>query len=125
MSGVRGIRGAITVERNEADLIHEATRELLLTLLLENEVQPHTVASCYITVTKDLDAAYPARTIREQPGWDLVPLLCAQEMHVEGSLPHCIRFLLHVNTTKEQHEIKHVFLRGARRLRPDLLENEA
>jgi chorismate mutase len=123
MNGVRGIRGAITVERNETEQINEATRELLMTILQENDVQPQDVASCYITVTQDLDAAYPARAIRELSGWAYVPLLCAQEMHVIGSLPRCIRLLLHVNTTKGQQEIRHAFLRGARVLRPDLAEN--
>lgn len=117
---VRGIRGATTVERNETALIHEATIELLETLLRENEIASDDVVSCLITATQDVDATYPARAIRKLPGWDLVPLIHAQEMHVVGSLSRCIRFLLHVNTTKGQQEIRHVFLREAAMLRPDL-----
>lgn len=117
---VRGIRGAITVEQNEIETIHRATTELLLQMLRDNEVEPRDIASCFITVTPDLNATFPARAVRDLDGWDLVPLMCALEVPVPGSLPRCIRLLLHVNTAKEQEEVRHVYLREAVNLRPDL-----
>ncbi|RYD02920.1 hypothetical protein N752_22300 [Desulforamulus aquiferis] len=72
-------------------------------------------------MTKDLDTAFPARAARSL-GWQFVPLLCAQELDVVGSLPRCIRVLLHVNTDKAQQEIKHIYLRNAVGLRPDLAD---
>ncbi|HEU4964641.1 MAG TPA: chorismate mutase [Bacilli bacterium] len=117
---VRGIRGAITVERNQEAAIRQATEELLRHMVRENEVNPQDVASCWITVTSDLTAANPATTIRQLEGWDLVPLMCALEMPLDGGLPRCIRLLLHVNTNKEQRQIRHIYLRQAGQLRPDL-----
>jgi chorismate mutase len=117
---VRGIRGAITVDCNETETIHQATRELLLTIMRENQVTPAQIASCFITVTPDLDATFPAQAIRQMEGWDVIPLMCALEVPVPGSLPKCIRLLLHVNTDKTQEEIRHIYLREAEGLRPDL-----
>ncbi len=117
---VRGIRGAITVENNDVEEIHAATRELLVEMLEHNEVDPEQIASCFITVTPDLDATFPAVVVRDMQGWDLVPLMCALEVPVPGSLPRCIRLLLHVNTAKHQDEIRHVYMREAVHLRPDL-----
>ncbi|MNG18967.1 Chorismate mutase AroH [compost metagenome] len=73
-----------------------------------------------ITVTGDLDSTFPAKAIRVMPGWEFVPLMCALEVPVKGSLEKCVRFMLHVNTPKGQSEIRHVYLRGAQVLRPDL-----
>jgi chorismate mutase len=115
----RGVRGAITVECNEPTIILEATRELLEALVQANELQPQDVASVIFTVTTDLDAAHPARAARDM-GWDGVALICATEIPVPASLPHCIRVLIHWNTTKAQHELRHVYLRDACTLRPDL-----
>ncbi|ASS77197.1 chorismate mutase [Tumebacillus algifaecis] len=117
---VRGIRGAITVEHNETESIHQATRELLLTIMEENLITPEQIASCFITVTPDLDATFPAQAVRAMDGWDIIPLMCALEVPVPGSLPKCIRLLLHVNTVKTQEEIRHIYLREAEGLRPDL-----
>lgn len=117
---VRGIRGATTVENNEKNEILSATSELLAQIVSENALQPQDVAGVFITVTQDLTAAFPAVTVRQLAGWELVPLMCSVEIAVEGSLPRCIRFMVMVNTDKQQDEIHHVYLKEAMRLRPDL-----
>jgi len=118
---IRGIRGATTVTADEPDLILQATRELLEEILAENEgMQPEEVASAIFTVTDDLVSTFPAQAAR-QMGWDLVPMLCAREIPVSSSLPRVIRVLVHWNTELPQSEIKHVYLRDAVKLRPDLV----
>ncbi|UFJ42776.1 chorismate mutase [Brevibacillus humidisoli] len=117
---VRGIRGAITVEKNGAEEIISATEELLAEMIRLNQVSAGDVASVLITTTEDLDAAFPAKAARSFEGWTYVPLMCAREIPVPGSLPRCIRVMMHVNTTRSQREVEHVFLRDAVRLRPDL-----
>ncbi len=117
---LRGIRGATTVERNEAGEILAAARELLRMMVEANDLDPGDVASAIFTVTPDLNAAFPAEAARELPGWQSVPLLCATEINVPGSLKKCLRILLHVNTERSQQEIKHVYLREAKQLRTDL-----
>jgi chorismate mutase len=117
---VRGIRGATTVERNDAAEIREATEELLKMILAENALCTEDLVSAIFTVTPDLNADFPAFSAREI-GWELVPLLCATEIPVPSGLSRCIRVLIHVNTTRCQTEIKHVFLRNAIALRKDLV----
>lgn len=120
---VRGIRGATTVENNDSGEIREATKELLLKILEENQLSTEDLVSAVFTLTSDLNADFPASSAREI-GWQLVPLLCATEIPVPGSLPRCIRVLLHVNTTRSQKEIRHIFLRNAVNLRKDLVDND-
>jgi chorismate mutase len=115
---VRGIRGATTARANTREEILSATRELLQAIVAANDLALEDVASVLFTVTSDLDAEYPARAARDL-GWDDIPLLGATEMKVPGGVPHCIRVLLHVNTDKPASQMKHVYLRGARALRPD------
>jgi len=117
---VRGIRGATTVESNDATEIKEATQELLHIILAENALSTEDLVSAIFTVTPDLNADFPASSAREI-GWELVPLLCATEIPVPSGLSHCIRVLIHVNTTRSQTEIVHVFLRNAKALRKDLV----
>lgn len=117
---VRGIRGAITVEENDKEQILQATRELFRQMVKRNQVIAEDVACIQITVTQDLTAAFPAQAIRSEANWDLVPLICANEMEVPGALPRCIRLLLLVNTDKSLADMRHVYLRKAVRLRPDL-----
>lgn len=117
---VRGIRGAITVDVNEQQPILKATLELLNQVVQENAIIPEDICSLLITVTNDLDSTFPASAIRQMAGWELVPLMCALEVPVKGSLERCIRFMLLVNTDKGQAEIYHVYLGGAKALRPDL-----
>lgn len=116
---VRGIRGATTASKNTRDEILAATREMLDILVEANNLHPDDVASAYFTTTPDLNAEFPAVAAR-QMGWTHVPLMCGHEMNVPGSLPMCIRVLLHVNTDLGPHDIHHVYIRGARALRPDL-----
>ena len=116
---IRAIRGAITVERDDPALIAAATRELLEALLASNGLTTGDVVSALFTLTEDLRSAFPAATAREI-GWTDVPMLCTVEIPVPGSLPQCLRVMLHVETTRSRAEIRHVYLRDARRLRPDL-----
>ena len=115
----RGIRGAITIDANQQDLILAATRELLTHIVEANDLDVGNVASAVFTATPDLDAVPPARAAREM-GWIGVPLLCIQEMAVAGALPRCVRVLIHWNTDRQQDQVRHVYLGGARVLRPDL-----
>lgn len=119
---IRGIRGAITVEQNTESAILDATGELMAELIKANRMEPEDIASVFATVTEDLDATFPARAIRSIPGWELVPVMCAREIPVPGSIAKCIRVLILVNTTTPQKDIRHVYLRHATRLRPDLTE---
>lgn len=117
---VRGIRGAITVEVNEEKPILDATIELLNDIVEVNRIVPEDIACVWVTVTQDLDATFPARAIRQMPGWELVPLMCSLEVPVKGSLEKCVRLMVLVNTEASQSDIRHVYLGGARVLRPDL-----
>ncbi len=114
----RGIRGATTVSANTREAILEATRELLTAMVEANGIRTEDIASAFFTTTPDLTAEFPAVAAREM-GWTHVALMCGHEMSVPGSLPMCLRVLLHVNTDKSQGEIVHVYLRGARALRPE------
>ena len=115
---MRGVRGATTVENDDQDEILEATRELLTMIVRVNEIEIDNIASIVLTTTEDLGATYPAFAAR-QLGWFDVALLCSHEMNVPGGLPHCIRILVHWNTTRSPKEIIHVYLRKAKDLRPD------
>jgi len=118
---IRGIRGATTVAADDPALILRATCELLEEILAENEgMRPEDVASAIFTVTDDLASTFPAQGAREM-GWGLVPMLCAREIPVPGSLPRVIRVLVHWNTEVPQDKITHVYLRDAVKLRPDLV----
>jgi chorismate mutase len=118
---IRGIRGAITVAADQPDLILKATRELLEAILDANaSMKPEDVGSALFTVTEDLASTFPAQAAR-QMGWGLVPMMCAREIPVPGSLQKVIRVLVHWNTDTPQNEITHVYLRDAVKLRPDLV----
>ena len=116
---VRGIRGATTVPANSRDEILVAARELLDEIVRANEIAHEHVASIIFTTTPDLTAEFPAVAAR-QAGWTDVALECLHEMNVPGSLPKCLRILMHVNTERSAADIKHIYLRGAVALRPDL-----
>ncbi len=117
---VRGIRGATSVVEDRPELILAATRELLQELLRANGIEEFDdIVSAIFTTTTDLTSTFPAEAARVL-GMTQVPLLCASEIAVTGSLPRCIRVLLHVNTTKSQKEIAHIYLHEAKRLRPDV-----
>jgi len=116
---VRAVRGAITVEHNTVEDIIEATKVLLTKIVEENRIERNDIISIIFSVTKDLDAVFPAVAAR-QLGWTDIALMCTNEVDVPGSLGKCIRVLMHINTEKSNKDIKHVYLRDARVLRPDL-----
>ncbi|HKF44631.1 MAG TPA: chorismate mutase [Thermoanaerobaculia bacterium] len=115
---IRGVRGATTVSANDALQIADRTRELIRLLVEANGMKASDIASAIFTVTDDLDAAFPAVAARDLPDWKDVPLSCAREIPVPGSLGHCIRILIHWNTDRRQDEVRHVYVRAARGLRP-------
>ena len=117
---VRGIRGATTVEDDQPEAILQATRELLEVILQANpDLRSEDIASAFFTVTQDLRSVYPAQAAR-QMGWEAVPLMCSQEVPVPNGLLSCIRVLIHWNTDLPGKAIRHVYLRQATSLRPDL-----
>ncbi|MFW5714367.1 MAG: chorismate mutase [Brevefilum sp.] len=118
---MRGIRGATTIDRDHPTEVIKLTRELLCAIQTANgNFSPDEIASIIFTVTNDIKSTFPARAAREL-GWDFVPLMCALEIPVPGSLQRCIRVLIHWNTDKQQDEIQHIYLRGAQKLRPDII----
>jgi chorismate mutase len=120
---VRGIRGAITVKKNSRDDIVAATMSLLEKMVSVNKIRVEEMALALFSVTKDLNAEFPAVAARSL-GWLYVPLMCTYEINVPGSMKKCIRVLLLVNTNKSQKQMKHLYLRDARKLRPDLGSKE-
>ena len=121
---IRGVRGATTVNFDQPDEVIEATQELLKTIISQNPgLKLDEIASAFFTVTEDLASVHPALAARRM-GWDSVPMICATEIPVPSSLPKCIRVLIHWNTDVEQKQIKHVYLRGAVTLRPDLVADK-
>ena len=120
---IRGIRGAITVDRNHADEILSASKLLVQTILEKNLLTIEHIISITFTATKDLDTVYPARAVRDL-GYTHIPLMCMQEMNVKGSLPQCIRVLILCETEMNHDEINHVYLREARSLRPDWVKED-
>ena len=118
---VRGVRGAIDALEDRPDEILRATRDLLSAILKANPtLRSEDIASAVFTSTDDLKSAYPARAAREM-GWNSVPMICSREIPVPGSLPCCIRVLLHWNTDLDQGSVQHVYLGQATGLRPDLI----
>ncbi|MDP9238168.1 MAG: chorismate mutase [Chloroflexota bacterium] len=120
---MRGIRGATTVDANTQEAILAASKELLTALIDANDVHVDDVASVFFSTTPDLNAEFPALAARDM-GWSQVALMCAHEMSVPGSLPMCLRILMHVNTSKAQRDMQFIYLRGARVLRQDLVKEE-
>jgi len=116
---VRAIRGATTVSQNTVEAIREAVMELLDQLEIGNQLAPTEIVSATFSVTRDLDAIFPAAITRHRPYWDNVPMLDVQQMHVEGSLERCIRLLIHANIPVSHVRIYHPYLRQAKSLRPD------
>jgi chorismate mutase len=112
------LRGAISVERNDAQDILAATTELMREIMQRNALQPEHVVSCVFTATRDLNAEFPAKAARAV-GFERVPLLCAQEIPVPRAMPRVIRVLIHYHAD-EEHQPEHVYLGDARELRTDL-----
>ncbi|MFM2032634.1 MAG: chorismate mutase [Chloroflexota bacterium] len=115
----RGVRGAITCPTNSRADIIESTNALLNAVIDANGITIADVASIWFTTTTDLYAEFPAVAAR-QLGFTDTALMNSHEMTVPGALPMCIRLIMHWNTTKAQADVKHIYLRGATVLRPDL-----
>nr|WP_226986702.1 chorismate mutase [Carboxydothermus hydrogenoformans] len=115
---LKGIRGAITIERDQPEEVAKATRELLETIFKENNLTVNNVVAVLFTQTKDIVSAYPAKTAREL-GLKGIPLMSAQEPDVIGGMPRVIRVLLFVDLGADEN-VKHVYLKGAAKLREDL-----
>lgn len=112
------LRGANSVESNTRESILVATAELMRELMARNELEPDQLVSCIFTVTEDLDAEFPALAARNL-GLNAVPLICAREVPVPGSLPRVVRVLVHYYAS-DDHQPRHVYLGEARTLRADL-----
>ena len=115
---LQALRGAITCEDNTSESINSAVKELISELIIRNDLTPKKVVSITFSVTKDLNACFPASIARRTPGWETVALLDCQQMHVEGDLPNCIRILAHVFLPLHETP-QHIYLREAKKLRPD------
>ncbi|MBQ2663618.1 MAG: chorismate mutase [Clostridia bacterium] len=120
---VRAIRGATTAEENTRESIIGATLELIKAIEDANDLKRADSISIIFTVTKDLTAVFPAAAAREF-GLTFVPLLDMQAPDIDGALQKCIRIMIHINTDKTKEEINHVYLRGAKALRPDLVKEK-
>ncbi|WP_033542132.1 chorismate mutase [Planococcus sp. CAU13] len=120
---IRGIRGAITISADHPDQILDETRKLVLEMAKQNDVDPEHVASVIISTTNDISSAFPAKAVRTIEGWTFVPVMCTHEMSVPGSMPLCIRVMMHANTALGQKEINHIYMNDAVKLRPDLIND--
>ena len=120
---IRGVRGAVCASANSREAIFEATKKLLVHMFAKNDIETEKIASIFLTATPDLNADYPAYAVREM-GLTMIPMMCATEINVPGSLQRVIRVLIHLETNKGQSEIKHLYLGDAKRLRPDLAGGE-
>jgi chorismate mutase len=116
MSAVRGIRGATTADANDKQSILNAAQELFTDLVAQNGIQESQVAAVFFTTTTDLNAEFPAQVVRLL-GWTNSAMMCGHEMVVPDGLPMCVRILILANTDKGQDEIRHVYLKGAIKLR--------
>lgn len=116
---VRALRGATTVDADTAEQINERVQALVSAMLDRNGVDKEDLISIVFTATDDIHAMFPATAARSL-GLGDVPLLCARELDISGGTPHCIRVLMHLNTTRSREELHHVYLEGARGLRDDL-----
>ena len=119
----RGIRGAITVDNNNENDLKNAVVELISEIKNKNKFNDEDIAFVIFTMTDDLDCVYPAKFAREEfSSWSNVPLMCNQELKIKNSLEKCLRVLVVINTELGQSEIKHVYLKGAKKLRKDIVE---
>ena len=117
---VRGLRGATTVERDEAQAVLDATEALAIEMAVANGVSPEDIVSVLISTTRDIKSTFPAKAVRTMDGWMYVPVMCTHEMDVPGSMPLCIRILMQVNSEIPQKDIEHIYQNEAVKLRPDL-----
>lgn len=113
------IRGAITVEENDREQIYDATAEMMKQIIKLNNIKKEDIISIVFTATNDLDKAYPAVAVRRM-GITEAALMCVQELYVEGSLRKCVRVMVTVEGDYKRNALRHVYLKGAEVLRPDL-----
>ena len=118
---VRALRGATTVDEDTVEQIQDRVIALLEAMFDGNAIHHDDLISVIFTATDDLHSAFPA-TVARKIGLGDVPLICAQELTIEGGTPHCIRVLMHLNTDLGREDLHHIYLEGARGLRDDLPE---
>lgn len=116
MTGVRALRGATTIDSNDAAAVLGATEELLRALLERNTLRSDDIISVLFTATPDVTAEFPA-VAAHRIGLSNVPLMCAVEMDVPGAVPRCIRVLMHIGSERARNELEDVYLHEARVLR--------
>lgn len=116
---VRALRGATTLDEDTPEQMHERVQTLLREMLARNGVGHDDLISIVFTATDDLRSMFPAAAARAI-GLGDVPLLCARELDVDGGTPRCVRVLMHIVTDRPRHELRHVYLEGAKGLRDDL-----
>jgi len=119
----RGLRGATTVKNNDADEILTNTKQLIADMVEKNNVKPENISHVFISMTRDLNAAFPASALREFSGWTYVPVMCMQEIDVPNSLKKCIRIMMVLRTDEKQDRLIHIYHHEAVKLRPDLLKD--
>lgn len=117
---LRGIRGATTVDADTKEAIWQAAQELVTKIISENQLEIERIGAAIFSSTEDLTSAFPSTGVRQLPSFSIVPLFDTRQLAIEGSLPMCIRVLLLVDSELAAHEINHVYLGGAKILRPDL-----
>ena len=120
-TSVLALRGAITLERDERDHLVERVQRLLSEMLERNGVHHDDLISILFTATPDVHSGFPAAAARSM-GLGDVPLICAQELDIDGAMPLCIRVMMHLTTSRRRDELRHVYLEQARGLRDDLPE---
>jgi chorismate mutase len=120
-TSVLALRGAITLERDEREHLLQRVRRLLAEMLERNGVAHDDLISILFTATPDVHSVFPAVAAREM-GLGDVPLICAQELDIEGAMPLCIRVMMHLVTDRDRSQLRHVYLEQARGLRDDLPE---
>lgn len=119
---IRGIRGAITLEKDTPDDIKLATIEILTKIISENSINLNDIAYAEFSITDDIKSSTPAKFARTELGWHKIPMMCYKEFEFEGGLTQCIRVLVVFNTEKTQDDIRHIYLGEAKKLRPDLVK---
>ena len=116
---LRAIRGAITLDADTREQVMERTARLLEAIFERNDLTKDDLVSIIFTATADIHAEFPAAAARGI-GISDVPLLCAQELEIDGAVGLCVRVLIHLYSEKDPTALHHVYLEGARPLRTDL-----
>ncbi|GHJ29357.1 MULTISPECIES: chorismate mutase [Streptomyces] len=118
---VRAVRGAVQLERDEPEHLHERVSALLTAILERNDLDPDDLISVWFTATPDLHSDFPAAAARKLGITD-VPLICAQELDIEGAMPRVVRILAHIETPLAKSDVAHVYLGAAASLRKDIAQ---